>query len=137
MRKKLLLSETEVCDLLLIKPSTILYAKIPRTKIGKYILYYYEDVREWVKNKAVNNATIPEELSDPDDEVIESISDLALLLNLPFHYVYKLVVKQKKIPHEVCNGKYYFRMEDVKAWIKSQRRITGNIKKGTCSCEVG
>jgi len=135
--RKLLHSETDVCTLLDINPSTLLYAKLPFVKIGRrYIYYYYEDIKQWVESKALNNATVPEELMGPQEEVIVGIDRLALMLNLPYRYVFTRIIKQGKIPYEILNGKYYFKMQDVKTWILSQRGVA-KTKKEKVFREVG
>ncbi|WP_353684374.1 hypothetical protein V4D30_00900 [Thermodesulfovibrio sp. 3907-1M] len=129
--KKLLLNETEVCRILNIKPNVLVYAEragivLQKVKIGRYYLYDVEDIINWIKNSLKFDATIPEELSTfEDDEAIEGIDALALALSLPYRYTF-YKVKNKVIPAEKVNGKYRFKVKDIKAWIHSLKKRRGN-----------
>lgn len=132
--KKLLLNETEVCRILNIKPNVLVYAArtgvfLPRVKIGRFLLYDIDDIVRWIKNSLEFEATIPEELTTfKSDEIINDIGNLALALSLPYRYTFHKV-KNGIIPAEKINGKYQFKVKEIKAWINSLKEKAVEVGK--------
>lgn len=119
--KRLLLNEVEVCSLLNIKPRTISFAKIPKVKFGRMVLYDVDDILKWVESSKKSDATVPSLIETfSEDESIRGISNLALALGLPYRFLFNQL-KKRKISTTSVNGDYVFSVRDLKNWIKQAK----------------
>ncbi|MEM4134547.1 MAG: helix-turn-helix domain-containing protein [Candidatus Micrarchaeia archaeon] len=119
--KRLLLNEVEVCNLLNIKPRTISSARIPKVKLGRMVLYDVDDILRWVESSRKSGATVSSLIETfSEDESIKGISNLALVLGLPYRFVFTQV-KKGKIPVTSVNGDYIFNVKDLKNWIRQAK----------------